>query len=101
MCYTPASITATVLNGAPSRSTTTAPLRPVAPLTARRTAPVLAVAVHARADGDSTAVGVLRRGEPFTASVTEGAWLHVTTASGITGWADEGDLRLDDGLRPN
>ncbi|MET9958170.1 SH3 domain-containing protein [Streptomyces sp. NPDC006326] len=62
---------------------------------------MLAVAVHARADGDSTAVGVLRREEPFTASVTDGAWLHVTTASGITGWVDDGDLRRDDGLRPN
>ncbi|MCX5302848.1 SH3 domain-containing protein [Streptomyces sp. NBC_00160] len=94
MCYTPASITATVLSGAPSRSAATAVLRPVAP-------PVLAVAVHARADGGSTAVGVLRQGEPFTASVTDGAWLHVITASGITGWVADGDLRRGDGLRPN
>ncbi|MFJ7779326.1 SH3 domain-containing protein [Streptomyces yangpuensis] len=101
MCYTPASITTTVLSGAPSRSTATAVLRPVAPRTARRAEPVLAAAVHARADGDSTAVGVLRRGEPFTALVTDGAWRYVTTASGITGWVDDGDLRLDDGLRPN
>ncbi|MFJ6486342.1 SH3 domain-containing protein [Streptomyces sp. NPDC091682] len=101
MCHTPASITATVLGGAPSRSSATAVLRPVAPGTAGLAEPVLAVAVHARADGDSTAVGVLRRGEPFTASVTDGVWLHVTTASGITGWVDDGDLRLDDGLRPN
>ncbi|MEW1633564.1 SH3 domain-containing protein [Streptomyces sp. NPDC093801] len=62
---------------------------------------MLAVAVHARSDGNSTAVGVLRRGEPFTASVTDGTWRHVTTASGITGWVDDGDLRRDDGLRPN
>ncbi|RKT02326.1 hypothetical protein BX286_0219 [Streptomyces sp. 3211.6] len=46
----------------------------------------------ARAADISTAVGVLRRGEPFTPSVTDGAWLHVTTASGITGWVDDGDL---------
>ncbi|MGE7384213.1 SH3 domain-containing protein [Streptomyces sp. NPDC004126] len=71
------------------------------PGTARRADPVLAVAVHARADGDSAAVGVLLRGEPFTASVTDGAWLHVTTASGVTGWVDDGDLRRDDQLRPN
>ncbi len=44
---------------------------------------------------------VLRRGEPFTASVTDGAWLHVTTASGITGWVDDGALRFDHGLRSN
>lgn len=101
MCYTPASITATVLRGAPSRSAAPAVLSPVAPRTARRAEPVLALAVRARADGDSTAVGVLRRGEPFTASVTDGAWLHVTTASGITGWVDDGDRRRDGGLRPN
>lgn len=101
MCYTPASITATVVSSAPSRSSAPAVLSPVAPGTARRAEPVLAVAVHARADGDSTAVGVLRRGEPFTASVTDGAWLHVTTASGVTGWVDDGDLRRDDQLRPN
>ncbi len=73
MCYTPASITATVLGGAPSQA----------------------------ADSASTAVGVLRRGEPFTASVADGTWRHVTTASGVTGWVDDGDLRPDDGLRPN
>ncbi|MEU8495255.1 SH3 domain-containing protein [Streptomyces sp. NPDC006656] len=101
MCYTPASINATVLGGGPPRSSATAVLRPVAPRTALRAEPVLAVAVHARADGDSKAVGVLRRGEPFTASVTDGAWLHVTTASGITGWVDDGALRLDHGLRLN
>lgn len=101
MCYTPVSITATVLSGAPSRPAATAVLRHVAPRAARRAEPVLALAVHARADGDSTAVGVLRRGEPFTASVTDGAWLHVTTASGVTGWVDDGDLRRDDGLRSN
>ncbi|MFG2294672.1 SH3 domain-containing protein [Streptomyces sp. NPDC048603] len=101
MCHTPAFITATVLSGDPSRSTATAVLRPLTPRMARRAEPVLAVAVRARADGDSTAVGVLRRGEPFTASVTDGAWRHVTTASGITGWVDDGDLALDDGLRPN
>ncbi|MEV7169271.1 SH3 domain-containing protein [Streptomyces sp. NPDC093224] len=101
MCHTPASITATVLSGAPSRPTATAVRRPAAARTARRAEPVLAVAVHARADGNSTAVGVLRRGEPFTASVTDGTWRHVTTASGITGWVDDGDLRRHDGLRPN
>lgn len=101
MCYTPASITATVLGGAPSRAASTAALRPVVPRTARPAGQVLALAVHARADGDSTAVGVLRRGEPFTASVADGAWRHVTTAAGVTGWVDDGDLRPDDGLRPN
>ncbi|MFJ9550669.1 SH3 domain-containing protein [Streptomyces erythrochromogenes] len=101
MCYTPASITATVLGGAPSQAASTAALRPVAPRTARPAGQVLALAVHARADSDSTAVGVLRRGEPFTASVADGTWRHVTTASGVTGWVDDGDLRPDDGLRPN
>lgn len=101
MCYTPASITATVVSGAPSRSAAPAVLSTGAPGTARRAELVLAAAVHARADGDSTAVGVLRRGEPFTPSITDGAWLHVTTASGVTGWVDDGDLRRDDGLRPN
>ncbi|MGW6986822.1 SH3 domain-containing protein [Streptomyces sp. NPDC054946] len=93
MCYTPVSIAATVLCGAPSRPTATAVVHPVAPRTPRWAEPVLAVAVHSRADGDSTAVGVLRRGEPFTASVTDGAWQHITTASGVTGWVDDGDLR--------
>ncbi|MFI8499708.1 SH3 domain-containing protein [Streptomyces sp. NPDC085524] len=101
MCYTSASISATVLGGAPSRAASTAALRPVAPRTARPAGQVLALAVHARAAGDSTAVGVLRRGEPFTASVADGTWRHVTTASGITGWVDDGDLRRGDGLRPN
>ncbi|MCX4807023.1 MULTISPECIES: SH3 domain-containing protein [Streptomyces] len=101
MCHTPASITATVLSGTPSRCAASAVVSSVTPLSARRAEPVLAVAVRARADGDSTAVGVLRRGEPFTASVTDGAWLHVTTASGITGWVDDGDLRRDGCRRPN
>ncbi|MFF4260823.1 SH3 domain-containing protein [Streptomyces virginiae] len=100
MCYTPASITATVLLSPPSRAASTAALRPVAPRTARLAGQVLALAVHVRADGDSTAVGVLRRGDPFTASVADGTWRHVTTASGVTGWVDDGDLRPDDGLRP-
>lgn len=83
MCYSPAAITALVLNGGPvsppslSRTAATAVRSPHHP--APWSVPVLAVAVHARA---------------------EGAWRHVATSSATTGWAALGYIRSDERLRP-
>ncbi|MEU9939066.1 SH3 domain-containing protein [Streptomyces lavendulae] len=96
MCYTPESITATVL---PRRVTGPAQCRvPTRPAPRHESAP--AVAIHARADRTSTAVGVLRRDEQFTVQVTDGTWRHVTTASGITGWVADRHVRRDERTRP-
>ncbi|MFE0772208.1 SH3 domain-containing protein [Streptomyces sp. NPDC058861] len=103
MCYSPASITATVLNGCtavssrsvPGLAGTSCPGRPAPWKVA-----ALAVGIHARADAASTVVGVLRRDQSFTAQVVDGAWRHVTTASGVTGWVEADQIRCDERLRP-
>lgn len=103
MCYSPTSITATVLNGGtaaslrsiPGPAGTSCPGRPTPWKVA-----ALAVGIHARADAASTVVGVLRRDQPFTAQVVDGAWRHVTTTSGVTGWVEADQIRCDERLRP-
>ncbi len=103
VCYSPAFITATVLNGGPAASSRSAP-GPAGPSCPGRPAPwkvaALAVGIHARVDAASTVVGVLRRDQPFTAQVADGAWRHITTASGITGWVEADQIRRDERLRP-
>ncbi|MEU2231239.1 SH3 domain-containing protein [Streptomyces vietnamensis] len=98
MCYSPASIEATVLPSHP-----VAP-RPSLPRAASRPAPwivsPLAVAIHARQDAESKPVGLLRRNEPFTVQVSADGWRHVTTAAGVTGWVESRQIRCDDRQRP-
>ncbi|MFF7438996.1 SH3 domain-containing protein [Streptomyces sp. NPDC008122] len=98
MCYSSASIAATILPGRP-----VAP-RASLPRAGSRPAPwivsPLAVAIHTRRDAASKSVGLLRRNEPFTVQVSTGGWRRVTTAAGLTGWVEAGQIRRDDRQRP-